>query len=44
VGEVQKQGQLYQRQVAPTLAALLGLSFKPAHPVPAPVTAIFKKE
>jgi bisphosphoglycerate-independent phosphoglycerate mutase (AlkP superfamily) len=44
VGEVQKQGQLYQRQLAPTVAALLGIAYKPAHPVPAPVTAIFKKE
>jgi Type I phosphodiesterase / nucleotide pyrophosphatase len=28
-GEVKKAGQLYQKQVAPTIAALLGFDFKP---------------
>lgn len=33
LGEVKTPAQLYQAQVAPTIAALLGLTFKPAHPL-----------
>lgn len=37
VGEVKTTGQLYQRQVATTLASLLGFQFNPGHPVMEPV-------
>ena len=43
-GEVTTSGQLYQRQLAPTIAALLGLSFKPAHPMMAPINLLFKND
>jgi hypothetical protein len=33
LGEVKQPAQLYQAQVAATIASLLGLQFKPAHPV-----------
>lgn len=33
---------LYQRQIATTLAALLGFDFKPAHPVMEPIKTILK--
>ncbi len=43
-GEVKKEGQLYQRQVATTVASLLGFDFKPKHPVMEPVqTAIITR-
>jgi hypothetical protein len=34
--------QLYQRQIATTIAALLGFNFEPAHPVMPPVNSIVK--
>jgi hypothetical protein len=43
LGEIKKEDLLYQRQIATTLAALLGFEFKPDHPVMKPITAIFKK-
>jgi hypothetical protein len=33
LGELQQPGQYYQRQIATTIAAMLGQQFKPAHPV-----------
>jgi hypothetical protein len=42
LGEVKTPGQLYQRQIATTIAKLLGFNFKPAHPVQEPVEAVFK--
>ncbi|MEP7373152.1 MAG: alkaline phosphatase family protein [Chitinophagaceae bacterium] len=41
-GEIKTSGQLYQRQIATTIAKLLGFDFKPAHPVLEPVEGIFK--
>lgn len=40
LGELKEQGQLYQRQVATTIAALLGMNFKPAHDVMRPIVSI----
>jgi hypothetical protein len=42
LGEIKKQGQLYQRQIATTIAALLGLEFKPDHPVMKPIDTVIK--
>ncbi len=42
LGEVSNHPQLYQRQVATTIAAVLGFNFKPAHPVQEPINTIFK--
>lgn len=42
MGEVKQPMQLYQRQIATTIAALLGYDFKPAHPVLPPVQTIVK--
>ncbi len=39
----QKSGQVYQRQLATTFAALLGFDFKPNHPVIEPIVTILKK-
>ncbi len=43
VGEVTQSGQLYQRQLATTFAALLGFDFKPRHEVMKPIQSIIKK-
>ena len=43
MGEVKQGSQLYQRQLATTFAALLGLNFKPAHEVMHPVETIVGK-
>lgn len=44
LGEVKTEGQLYQRQLAPTAAALLGFDFKPkTHQVIAPIKTILQK-
>lgn len=40
LGEVTEQGQLYQKQFAATIAALLGMEFKADHPVAGPVPSI----
>ena len=39
-GEVKETAQLYQRQIATTIAALLGLDFKPKHEVMKPIAGI----
>lgn len=36
-------GQVYQRQLATTFAALLGLQFEPLHPVMHPIETMFRK-
>lgn len=43
LGEVTNNPQLYQRQLATTIAALLGYNFKPAHPVMEPINSILIK-
>lgn len=43
LGEVKTNGQLYQRQIATTIASLLGLDFKPQHPVMQPIKGITAK-
>jgi len=42
-GEIRTNELLYQRQIATTVAALLGMDFKPAHPVMQPITSIYSK-
>lgn len=42
-GELKTNSLLYQRQIATTIAALLGLNFKPAHPVMEPISNMYKK-
>ena len=39
-GEVTNKQQLYQGQLATTIAALLGYDFKPVHPAMKPINAI----
>lgn len=41
-GEMKNPAQLYQMQIAPTIAKLLGFSFKPEHPVKEPINTIVK--
>lgn len=41
-GEMKIPGQLYQRQIATTLAQLIGFNFKPNHPVEEPIETILK--
>jgi len=43
LGEIKKEEQHYQRQLATTIANLIGLEFKPAHPVMHPVPALAGK-
>jgi len=43
LGEVKTPMQLYQKQVAATVAKLLGYDFKPNHPVGDPVSSIYSK-
>lgn len=40
LGEIKNNLQLYQRQLAPTFAALLGFNFKPLQPVMQPIQSI----
>jgi hypothetical protein len=42
-GEMMTQDLLYQRQIATTIAAILGLEFKPSHPVLKPISTIYGK-
>jgi hypothetical protein len=42
-GEMTTKGLLYQRQIATTIAAILGLEFKPDHPVLKPISTIYGK-
>lgn len=41
LGEMKEPMQLYQRQLATTIAKLLGFKFKPSHPVQDPVETVF---
>jgi len=41
-GEVKSQSTLYQKQIAPTIAALLGLHFIPDHGTAEPISTIFQ--
>ena len=43
LGEVKTTGQLYQKQYAATIAALLGLKFTAEHPVAEPIDDIYTK-
>jgi hypothetical protein len=43
MGEVKTEEQFYQKQVAATIAALLGLKFTAEHPVGDPIREIFSK-
>jgi Type I phosphodiesterase / nucleotide pyrophosphatase len=43
LGEVKKPGQLYQKQIAATLAKLLGLQFVAPHPIAEPIHSIYSK-
>lgn len=42
-GELKTAGQLYQKQIAATIAQLLGFTFTANHPVADPITSIYKK-
>lgn len=42
LGEIKTDTQLYQAQVATTMAALLGYNFKPEHPVKGPIFTVFQ--
>jgi hypothetical protein len=42
LGEIKKDTQLYQAQVATTMAALLGFDFNPGHPVKEPIRSVFQ--
>ncbi len=42
-GELKTTGQLYQKQIAATIAKLLGLTFTANHPVANPILSIYKK-
>ena len=42
-GELKTPGQLYQKQIAATIAQLLGFTFTANHPVGDPVNSIYKK-
>ncbi|NCD70241.1 alkaline phosphatase family protein [Mucilaginibacter agri] len=41
-GEVKSAGQIYQDQIAQTIANLLGFNFVANHPVGAPIVSVFK--
>lgn len=43
IGEVKTSGQFYQKQVAATVAKLLGFTFTSNHPVAEPITNVQKK-
>ncbi|MEO6313431.1 MAG: alkaline phosphatase family protein [Chitinophagaceae bacterium] len=42
-GELKTAGQLYQKQIAATIAQLLGFTFTANHPVADPIGSIYKK-
>lgn len=42
LGEMKTASQLYQRQIATTIAKLLGFDFKPAQPVKEPIETVYK--
>jgi hypothetical protein len=43
LGEIKTSGQLYQKQIAATIAQLVGFSFTANHPVAEPIISIYKK-
>jgi Metalloenzyme superfamily len=43
LGEMKTAGQLYQKQIAATIAKLLGFTFVANHPVGDPINSIYKK-
>ena len=43
LGEIKTSGQLYQKQIAATIAQLLGFTFTANHPVADPIISIYKK-
>jgi hypothetical protein len=43
LGELKTAGQLYQKQIAATIAQLLGFHFTANHPVADPINSIYKK-
>ena len=43
MGEVKTAGQLYQKQVAATIAKCLGMNYTAKHPIAEPISTIFKK-
>lgn len=43
LGEIKTSQQLYQKQVAATIAKLLGYDFKPNHPVGDPIPSLYAK-
>lgn len=43
MGELKTAGQLYQQQIAATIAQLLGFTFTTNHPVADPVTTVYTK-
>ena len=43
LGEVHQDQQLYQKQIAATLARLMGYAFKTNHPVADPILSVFSK-
>ena len=43
LGEIAVPGQLYQKQIAATIAGLLGYRFASNHPVAEPVLSVYKK-
>ncbi len=43
LGEIKTAGQLYQKQIAATIAQLLGITFTTNHPVGDPIISIYKK-
>lgn len=42
LGEIQQPMQLYQKQIAATIAKFFGLTFKANHPVAEPILSLFK--
>ena len=43
LGEIKKQEQLYQRQIATTIANLLGFDFHPSHPTQAGISTVSRR-
>lgn len=43
LGELKTAGQLYQKQIAATLAKLMGFTFTAEHPVADPITSVYSK-
>ena len=43
LGEIKTSGQLYQKQIAASIAQLLGFTFSANHPVAEPILSLYKK-